>query len=314
MSSIKEINHKKNSANILQTGLKNIQILGQSDLNDATTAGQLVKVSTNGEMFVKTLTGGQASQMKANTQADGQGTEVFVVADANGNLKVKEVGTVNIAPANSANGEMSPSQSFNVSNSKITVGQDVKAAGSNLQQVLIYGRKADSTLQPLECNGDRLLVDVVELASSGPISTSSALSSIQICGIKDSDSRFKTIRVDDNGNQYFNHSIEKQTDEYSSQSLTGNGFWATKINSSNHSKLSIIINSNATSSLMLYGSDTENGTYLPFKTVMIVNEATGDATTANIGFVELESPPNFIQIKNITAGGITLNIVTVRSN
>lgn len=85
-------------------------------------------------------------------------------------------------------------------NSKISKGQGVIAAGGEIQQVLTYGRKDDGTLQPLECNGDRLLVDVVELAGSGPISTSTALSSIQVCGIDSAgDNRFKTLKCDANG-------------------------------------------------------------------------------------------------------------------
>ena len=82
---------------------------------------------------------------------------------------------------------------------KISKGQDVKVAGSDLQQVLMYGRKDDGTLQPLECLGDRLLVDVVELAASGRITTSTALSSVQMCGFHTGDNRFKTVSVDTNG-------------------------------------------------------------------------------------------------------------------
>lgn len=83
--------------------------------------------------------------------------------------------------------------------SNITSGQDIKSEGSGLQQVLIYGRKDDGTLQPLECLGDRLLVDVVELAASGRITTSTALSSVQMCGFHTGDNRFKTVSVDTNG-------------------------------------------------------------------------------------------------------------------
>lgn len=82
---------------------------------------------------------------------------------------------------------------------KITTGQDVKAVGEALQQVLIYGRKDDGTLQPLECNGDRLLVDVLELAASGQITTSTALSSQQICGFDSATSKFKTVKVNTDG-------------------------------------------------------------------------------------------------------------------
>lgn len=82
----------------------------------------------------------------------------------------------------------------------VSKGQGVIDAGGQLQQVLIYGRKDDGTLQPLESSGDRLLVDVVELAASGPISTSTALSSIQMCGVNSAgDNKFKTLQCDSNG-------------------------------------------------------------------------------------------------------------------
>jgi len=91
-------------------------------------------------------------------------------------------------------------ESLVVSDSNISKGQDVKGVGEGLQQVLIYGRKPDGTLQPLESSGDRLLVDVLELSHSGPISTSTALSSVQVCGYDhDNTSRFKTLRVNTDG-------------------------------------------------------------------------------------------------------------------
>lgn len=94
---------------------------------------------------------------------------------------------------------------------KITIGQDAKAVGSGLQQVLIYGRKDDGTLQPLECLGDRLLVDVVELSASGRITTSSALSSVQICGYDTVTSRFKTLLVDSDGKLETSHASNRST-------------------------------------------------------------------------------------------------------
>lgn len=78
----------------------------------------------------------------------------------------------------------------------ISKGQDVKAVGEGLQQVLIYGRKPDGTLQPLETSGDRLLVDVLELSASGVITNSTALSSVQSCGYDDATGKFKTLKVD----------------------------------------------------------------------------------------------------------------------
>jgi len=84
-------------------------------------------------------------------------------------------------------------------NGKISKGNDVISAGGELQQVLMYGKKPDNTLQPLETSGDRLLVDVVELAIAGKISTSTALSATQVCGFDDGTSQFKTMKVSSDG-------------------------------------------------------------------------------------------------------------------
>lgn len=95
--------------------------------------------------------------------------------------------------------------------SNVSVGQDVKAVGTGLQQVLIYGRKDDGTLQPLECLGDRLLVDVVELSASGRITTSTALSSVQVCGFDSVTNQFKTVKVNTDGKLETSHDSNRST-------------------------------------------------------------------------------------------------------
>ena len=83
---------------------------------------------------------------------------------------------------------------------KITTGQDVKVAGSGLQQVLLYGRHFDGTLHPLETTtNDRLLVDIAELSNVGQLTTSSSLPAMQICGFHTGDNRFKSLKCDSNG-------------------------------------------------------------------------------------------------------------------
>lgn len=81
----------------------------------------------------------------------------------------------------------------------ITKGNQPTAVGAELQQVLMYGKKPDNTLQPLETLGDRLLVDVLELTASGRITTSNALSSVQICGYNTTDNQFKTLITEQDG-------------------------------------------------------------------------------------------------------------------
>ncbi len=208
--------------------------------------------------------------------------------------------------------ELASSGSLDVTNSKITTGQDVKAVGSALQQVLIYGRKADGTLQPLECNGDRLLVDVVELASSGRITTSTALSSQQVCGFDTTTARFKTLNCNSDGVLQTSH-LEKTTTRYNSQSLAGSSLWGTELDTSTHSKVELTINSNATTNIVIYGSDTSGGTFLPLKSLFITAE-TIVGGNANIGTFTSESCPKFLKLGNPDAGGVVLEILLTKSN
>ena len=137
--------------------------------------------------------------ISGNTSSDGSGLKHAAHVNANGQLHTTLFGAVQVVPHNTLDGEGTPSTSVNVKNANITKGNSATAAGAEMQQVLIYGKKSDNTLQPLECSGDRLLVDVVELAASGKISTSTALSSVQMCGFDEATARFKTLKVDSNG-------------------------------------------------------------------------------------------------------------------
>jgi len=82
---------------------------------------------------------------------------------------------------------------------KISKGNSATGVGESLQQVLIYGKKPDGTLQPLETVDDRLLVDVVELTTQAQITNLSVLSAVQVCGFDTSTSRFKTVKVGSGG-------------------------------------------------------------------------------------------------------------------
>ncbi len=121
--------------------------------------------------------------------------------DASGQLKVVCESSLPTGAATSAL-QTSGNSTLTSLDGKITKGKDATAAGAELQQVLIYGKKDDGTLQPLECLGDRLLVDVVELAASGKITASTALASVQVCGYDDTSTKFKTLNVDSAGQQY----------------------------------------------------------------------------------------------------------------
>ena len=125
------------------------------------------------KVFVDNLE--ELGNLSARTDIADRSTSVFLKASASGVLEV--------------------------SDSNITSGQDVKIAGSGLQQVLMYGRHYDGTLHPLETTAnDRLIVDVSELTNVGQLTTSSTLPAMQICGFNNGDSRFKSLKCDSDGN------------------------------------------------------------------------------------------------------------------
>ncbi len=148
------------------------------------------------------------SGMNAYTDITDDTTNKRVKCDANGKLEVVSsagnsdiTARTTIGDANtSTNLKCSATGDLSVSDANITKGNATITAGGSLQSVLIYGKKSDGTLEPLECSGDRLLVDVVELAASGPISTSSAMSSVQICGKReDTGNTFHTLKCSADG-------------------------------------------------------------------------------------------------------------------
>lgn len=131
------------------------------------------------KVFVDNLE--ELGNLSARTDIADSSTSVFLKASASGVLEVS-------------------------GDSNITSGQDVKSAGSGLQQVLMYGRHFDGTLHPLETTAnDRLLVDVSELTNVGQLTTSSSLPAMQICGFNDGDSKFKSLKCDSDGNLITSH-------------------------------------------------------------------------------------------------------------
>ena len=142
-----------------------------TDIADDTTHKR-VKCDANGKLEVVSSSG--VSDLTARTTIGDSGTSTNLLCSATGDLSVSDV--------------------------NITKGNAPTSAGAELQQVLIYGKNPDGTLQPLETLGDRLLVDVLELSPSGKISTSSALSSIQICGVReDTGNTFHTLKCSADG-------------------------------------------------------------------------------------------------------------------
>lgn len=278
-----------------------------------------------------------------NVANDGAGTNRIVKCDGNGILQVKEIGSVNMLPANTLNSHITddPANSIavgltgrttigtatsqthlkctatgdlSVNVDTISKGKDIITDAGGLQQVLLYGKNgSNGNLEPVEMVGDRLLVDVIELSPTGP-HTPTSLPSVAIHGQVGTTNGFKNLRVNTDGRlENVINSQTKTINQYASQSLTGNGEWATITDTTGYGKMSIVINSDATTNLMLYASSTNGGSYIPFKSIHIVAEDSG-ASTHNIGFTEIISPPNFIKIVNTDAGGVVLNIITTLSN
>jgi len=307
-----------------------------------------VAVNTGGSLQETT-----ASVLKPNTLMFGVNSVSTATqynpirVDGGGVVSVSNVSTTNIAPANSLNSHITddPANSIAVGltgrttigtattqthllcdasgklevnsshSDKIRQGYDttIASGGDGLQQVLIYGRENGGDLRALECNGDRLIVDCIELSPTGP-HTPTSLPSVAIHGQVDATSGFKNLRVNSDGRlETVIDSKTKSVNQYASQSLSGNGAWATTIDASGFSKCSIAVNSNATTGLFVYGSSTSGGTYIPFKAIFISSEDTGSGTH-NVGFVEIDSPPDFMQIYNVDAGGVTLDLVVTLSN
>jgi hypothetical protein len=128
--------------------------------------------------------GSQVCKIMGSEDATTSGTQHQLHLDGNGNVQSTIVNTVNVAPAN-------------------TVNSGITDDPANSYAVGLKGRETitdSSTEKFLQCNGQgRLLVDVVELAQSGAITSSTALSSVQICGFNSGDSRFKTLKCDTDG-------------------------------------------------------------------------------------------------------------------
>tara|TARA_Y100001972_G_scaffold120786_1_gene163842 strand:+ start:344 stop:1246 length:903 start_codon:yes stop_codon:yes gene_type:complete len=171
-----------------------------SAVNNASTISHSRKTLANGTTPQESITTGTDKHavllqgVDANSAAVSEANCIRV--DGNGVQYVSNVTTTNVAPANSANGELSPTQSFEV---RITGNDGFDGAGTN--------RVIQTTTQ------GRLLVDVVELASSGPISNSTSLGSLQVCGHDSVTNRFKTISVDANGKQEIVPAVTKSATE-----------------------------------------------------------------------------------------------------
>ena len=91
----------RNKSGLEKVFVDNLEELGnlsaRTDIAD-TTSSVFLKSSASGVLEVNS-----SSSLKANDGNDGAGTDRTVKCDGNGILQVKEIGTVNVAPANSVN-------------------------------------------------------------------------------------------------------------------------------------------------------------------------------------------------------------------
>ena len=320
----------------LNSAGKNFAIVGGVD-NSSNSLQKLnpVKVSDDGHLSVAIQNSSieQDTIMKARSNIADPNTETFLKCDSNGILSVKEVGTVNVAPANSVNSHITndPANSY--------------AVGLKARQTI-----ATATTETfLKCTNlgelSVSLADKVAVNTGASVQETTAdllKPNFLVCGVDSvsSASQYNPAKIDSNGNAHnvivnavqiiphstidgdgspsasLNMKLQDQTKsikQYASQSLAGSGAWATTIDTRGYGKISIVINSNATSSLFVYGCSTNGGTFLPFKSIIITSEDTG-AGNHNVGFIEIQSPPDFLKIFNTDAGGVVLDIITTLSN
>jgi len=231
-----------------------------------------------------------------NTNADGSGDTNCLHVNSNGNLLVQNAASVNMLPANTANSGITndPANSF--------------AVGLRARQTI-----ADASTETfLQCNGQgRLLTDVVELAQSGPISVSTSLSSIQICGINsDGDNRFKTLKCNASGQIETALISKEQVDIFSVGTSVAAG--ATETSSSlelkGSGKAHLFIKTGSTdqsATFQLSGNGTNfynpssGGTLTPVGT-----------PTADMLVAEVETGAKFIRVLYTNTGGGGANVIT----
>jgi len=197
---------------------------------------------------------------------------------------------------------------------KITTGQDVKVAGTSMQQVLMYGRDNAGTLQPLETVGDRLLVDVIELSPTGP-HTPTALPSVAVHGQVEGTSGFKNLQVNPGGilkvSAQNNEYVETQT--VTQMIIAANGTSSLEIDATGYGKVRISGVSSSADGLVLMCSAASGGTLMAFDTLFpqtIAYDSSGG--TLNVFSKELQCPPTFIKIRNPTGLDVTITASNVK--
>ena len=361
----------------INKGEAHTELINKLDEVKTSATTPLIAVNTGGSLSNTTASVQKPNTMVFGTDSVGSSSQYNPIrVDATGVQYVSNVSTQNIAPANSVNSgtQNDPANSVAVGlrarttiadattetflkcdaagvlqttashSDKITQGYDttVAAGGDGLQQVLIYGRENGGDLRALECVGDRLIVDCIELSPTGP-HTPSSLPGVGIYGQVDSTSGYKNLNVDSSGILKIQNSKITQGEG----NITGGGDGLQQIlcygkdqsgnldplNVDNNGHLKITLNDiesgitnsiktvvdSQTKSVTQYasqsisGSSTNGGTYIPFKSIMITSEDTGSGTH-NVGFVNIDSPPDFMQIHNVDAGGVTLDIIVSLSN
>lgn len=186
----------------------------------------------------------------------------------------------------------------------ISKGQDVKAVGEGLQQVLIYGRKPDGTLQPLETIGDRLLVDVLDLGASGKISTSTALSSVQVCGFDEGTNQFKTLQVDGNGSLINVTKNQDITHASVAVTIATNGVDGEITLNDEDNYVRYMVDGNAM--LLFVEGSQDNSNFVRLQQIF-----TNDVAGSFHGSVLVENPPKYVRLKNYDLSSVNIKIQAI---
>jgi hypothetical protein len=221
-------------------------IKGVTDINNPTNTIKNIKVDTAGSIKVDDINISQARKTFTEGQdpSIGLGTGVSLTQqfciiggvdncnsnfdqlnpcriDTDGKLNVfATTGDISDLRHTSSNKSVATLQSE--INDKITVGNATLSNG-NLQQVLMYGKDSSGNLRPLDTTSQgRQIVDVIELNASGKIQSSTALSSIQLCGYReDTGNSFHTLKCSSDGILNTKQTIERGTVTVASPFVSG---------------------------------------------------------------------------------------------
>ena len=204
--------------------------------------------------------------------------------------------------------KVSDSGNLSVVSTQITSGQDSKAVGEGLQQVLVYGRHSDGRLFPLESDGDRLRVSNGDLSTGAQHSGGNLTQAKLVQVVGTTGTQMRTLKTDDVGQLKISNSKNEFVEVQGvSHPIGANTASSIEINAEGYGKLRITIHSSSTDELLIEGSSTSGGTYMVFSSLYPSNIAIDNSgNTANMATILIDCPPSYLRLRNKGPAEITL--------